>query len=790
MNARVAFPALVLAGLFPGAPSAPAIDAPKFEDAERMLGSAEWKDRIQGLEMLEGFAGEARAEKAAMKALKDADWDVVIRASRTLSRVAKDGGRDALVRLAIEGEIQWIRDAAVAALREKDAEDAQSRLVAAAKALNREPVHQARALDAAGVLGAPGALKAMEAFVVNKEAAVAAAAVRATGRIGVATESAREASVDLLKRCLGARAERKHFHAYAAAIEGLGRIATKESTAALLDEIARLPDEDSYIPERVARGLRTAGREGLGAAFADAAGKAKAPAVLRRFARLAARAGIADARPAIAGWLSHSDERVRSEVVRALGLLALPADADPIRPLLEDKSPFVRREAVTALARILPHEKFRELAAGIAKDKDEEVRLQFVVEIADEADPEGLPSALAFFGDPSWRVASAAIATYGALGIASDLEPLVAPSSHKDWRIRAAAFEGMGRLRAKEAMPRLADGLKDRDPVVRGVCLANLQILSGDKTGPDAAAWQEWWTKNGAAMEIFKRSRRDAAAREKERKEDERYGNLRKYGIEVLQRARILVVEGAWDKVQIVLKHLQIPHTLLRAQQLKEAGLNPNQVVLINCEGNLDEDSVARLQWMVNTGGYVMATDWALAKAVRACFPGYADQFAGANTGNDVVVVEDGLPGHPFTAGVFDNVPALKWWLEIQAFPIKVQYPERVDVLVDSAEMRLRYGSSPMALHFRWGLGRVQHSLSHFYLQEEGMQQARGEAARKVFCADNLGIPLETIRELAAKGAFGTSLNEETMKRMAPDYSMFRMIVNVVAEKSRWVEEL
>ena len=39
-------------------------------------------------------------------------------------------------------------------------------------------------------------------------------------------------------------------------------------------------------------------------------------------------------------------------------------------------------------------------------------------------------------------------------------------------------------------------------------------------------------------------------------------------------------------------------------------------------------------------------------------------------------------------------------------------------------------------------------------------------------------------------GAFGTSLNEETMKRMAPDYSMFRMIVNVVAEKSRWVEEL
>ncbi|HEU4395170.1 MAG TPA: HEAT repeat domain-containing protein, partial [Planctomycetota bacterium] len=723
MNARFAIPVLLAAGLLAGAPSATAGDSPKFEDAERMLGSGEWKDRIQGLEMLEGFPGESRAEKAAMKALKDPDWEVVIRASRALSKVAKDGGRDALIRLAIEGEIQWVRDAAVGALREKDADDAQARLLAAAKSAVREPVQQARALDAAGVLGGAAALRTMEAFVVHKDAAVAAAAVRATGRIGAAAEKSREPAVDLLKRVLvGCRSERKHFHAYAAAVEALGRIPTAESTAALLDEMARLPDEDPYIPERAARGLRERGREGVGAAFAEAAGKAKAPAVLRRFARLAARAGLADARPVVAGWLAHADERVRSESIRALGLLGDPADAAALRPLLEDKSPFVRREVVTALARLLPLDGLRALATTLAKDKDEEVRLQFVVEIADRADPAALPSTLEFFADPSWRVASAAIATYGALGIASDLEPLIAPSGHKDWRIRAAAFEGMGRLRAKEAIPRLADALKDRDPVVRGVCLANLQILSREKFGPDAAAWQEWWTKHGAALDIFKRSRRDAATREKERKEDERYGNLRKYGIEVLQRARILVVEGAWDKVQIVLKHLQIPHTLLRAQQLKDAGLNPNQVVLVNCEGNLDEDSVQRLQWMVNTGGYVMATDWALAKAVRACFPGYADQFAGANTGNDVVVVEDAMPGHPFTAGVFENVPALKWWLEIQAFPIKVLYPERVDVLVDSAEMRLRYGSSSMALHFRWGLGRVQHSLSHFYLQEEGMQ--------------------------------------------------------------------
>ena len=210
----------------------------------------------------------------------------------------------------------------------------------------------------------------------------------------------------------------------------------------------------------------------------------------------------------------------------------------------------------------------------------------------------------------------------------------------------------------------------------------------------------------------------------------------------------------------------------------------------MNCEGTLDKDSSERIQWFVNVGGYLMSTDWALANAVKTAFPGYSGHFAGANTGNDVVVVEEASPGHPFTAGVFNDVPAMKWWLEIQAFPITVDYPERIDILVDSAEMRRRYGSSPLALTFRWGQGKVQHSVSHFALQEEGLTQARGEKARKVFAADHLGLSLDAIRDLDREGAFAGALNEEALKKIAPDYSMFRLIVNVVAEKSKWVEDL
>jgi hypothetical protein len=203
----------------------------------------------------------------------------------------------------------------------------------------------------------------------------------------------------------------------------------------------------------------------------------------------------------------------------------------------------------------------------------------------------------------------------------------------------------------------------------------------------------------------------------------------------------------------------------------------------------MDTDSRARVQWFVNVGGYLMTTDWALTKTIEPGFPGYLKQFSGSSTGNDVVVVEDAHPGHPFTAGVFEHVPAMKWWLEIQAFPMTVTWPERTEVLVDSAEMRKRYGSSPMAATFRWGLGKVQHSISHFYLQEEGISAAQKPRDRMVFAADNLGVTLDEIRRLAKEGRF-EKINDETMKEIGPDYSMFRLIVNVVKQKSDWVEGL
>ena len=94
-----------------------------------------------------------------------------------------------------------------------------------------------------------------------------------------------------------------------------------------------------------------------------------------------------------------------------------------------------------------------------------------------------------------------------------------------------------------------------------------------------------------------------------------------------------------------------------------------------------------------------------------------------------------------------------------------------------------------MAIVFDYGHGKVEHCASHFYLQEEGLADRTTPKQRKVFAADNLGITLDQIRKLEAKGFFDGSITDAMTQEIAEDYSMFKLIVNFVVEKRKQVEQ-
>jgi hypothetical protein len=340
--------------------------------------------------------------------------------------------------------------------------------------------------------------------------------------------------------------------------------------------------------------------------------------------------------------------------------------------------------------------------------------------------------------------------------------------------VRAAAFEALYHSYDKRSIPILIAAFSDRHAVARFTARRNLRLLTR-QTYAQKSMYEQWWEGAKDKLEL--------EHPEKKLAELDKYGySTRKYLQEILRGTDIVAIRGRWDKVELILDDLEVQHQAVRAQEIKDYGLSPKQIVLVNCEGSIDSTVTQFLQWMVVCGGYMATTDWSLVNATTKTFPDVVEGFVKRSTGNDVVVVEPGAPGHPTLQGVFHENVDLKWWLEIQAFPIAIADPARCTVLVDSLEMLVRYGSSAMMVEWSEGLGKVMHSTSHFYLQKEGFAHASNVEERKVFAADHLGLTIEEIRELDAKGAFGDINNTTPISR---SYSMFHLLVNFINEKQR-----
>lgn len=763
-------------------------------EAARKLRTGAFAERLKALDVLEGQGQAPVVEKAVLQALDDAEWEVQIRAARALGVVGGEDARKALVLLALRGDVEAVRDAATDALRVLGAEAASASLLKTARA-SRVEAHRAHAVRAIGRLGSAVSVDTLGDFLRAREVGTVAAAAAALPAVVKDVDGAARALKEL-QPLLRFRDDRGEFATYAAAVAAVARLDLPAARAQAVREVLLQGDDDLYVPMRVVRGLREQRQDGVAASLLEALPGATTPVQQRRLARLCGDLGVQAARAALATWATSNQPTVRIDALRALGLLADPASQAALEQALDDKEPRAAVEAVTALGRCLPPEAFLLLAERVRKQAPPDARLQYVVEIADRGDPAGIGALRPFLEDPDWRVATAAVVTVGTLGIGDDL-PILQPLVGKgDWRLRGAVYEALGRLRAPQAIPILARGLEEKDPLVRGVCLANLQILTRQRLEPRPRPWLEWWEARGGDLALVKRSRRTAAEKAKEAEERDSafyahdFERYRQRAVEVLQKARMLVTIGAWDHAERVLEQLRIPFTLLRSQELKESGLNPNQILLVNCEGTQDREGQDRIRWFVNVGGYLMTTDWALVNTLTPCFPGYLERFQAISTGNDVVTIEEAQPRHPWTRGVFEKVPALQWWLEIQAFPMTVAYPQRCEVLVDSVEMRTKYGTSPLAASFRAGLGKVQHSVSHFFLQEQGYAKQTQLLERRIFLADHLGVPLPVIRGLTAAGRLEGPPDGATLRELAPHYSMFRLIVNVVKEKADWVEDL
>lgn len=238
-----------------------------------------------------------------------------------------------------------------------------------------------------------------------------------------------------------------------------------------------------------------------------------------------------------------------------------------------------------------------------------------------------------------------------------------------------------------------------------------------------------------------------------------------------IQASDIVVVPGSYDHVEMVLGALGMPHMQLHPGQIAEARLRPEQLLVINCPGTLDARGIAAVRAFVAAGGSLFTTDWALRHVIEPAFPGviaYNDR----PTRDDVVPIEILKGDNPFLRGVMDGADDPQWWLEGSSHPIRVLDPARVEVLISSRELGVRYGESPVAVLFRHGDGEVFHMISHYYLQRTELRTQRHAMKASAYASEK-GV---------ADGADLTGLRVGDVESAA---TSARLFANIAAQKKR-----
>jgi hypothetical protein len=244
--------------------------------------------------------------------------------------------------------------------------------------------------------------------------------------------------------------------------------------------------------------------------------------------------------------------------------------------------------------------------------------------------------------------------------------------------------------------------------------------------------------------------------------------------LEQIEAADIVVVGGIYDHVEQVLAALELPHTPVGPERVAGLDLRPDQLLVINCPGQIGRRGVEQVRGFVAGGGSLFTTDWALRHVLEPAFPGVV-AYNERPTADAVVRVEVAAHDNPFLKGVIGEGDDPQWWLEGSSYPIRVLDAGRVRVLIRSSELESKWGEAPVAVTFTHDEGEVFHMISHYYLQRTETRNQRHSAPASAFAAEK-GVAWEKVSAMAEDLGLGD---------LESAASSARLFANVAAAKKR-----
>jgi hypothetical protein len=106
-----------------------------------------------------------------------------------------------------------------------------------------------------------------------------------------------------------------------------------------------------------------------------------------------------------------------------------------------------------------------------------------------------------------------------------------------------------------------------------------------------------------------------------------------------LKKNDVIVVNGTYDHIAMVLESLHIPFVAIDQNQLLTAKLEPHQTIFVNCASSFPQQAARKLATFVSEGGQLITTDWALKNVIEVAFPNTI-AYNNKATGDEVVRIE------------------------------------------------------------------------------------------------------------------------------------------------------
>ncbi len=194
-------------------------------------------------------------------------------------------------------------------------------------------------------------------------------------------------------------------------------------------------------------------------------------------------------------------------------------------------------------------------------------------------------------------------------------------------------------------------------------------------------------------------------------------------------RDSVKIIQGEYDPAGRIFDGLSLGYGVITPGMLASRPILPETRALIySCAQHKPSRAArAHLERFVRDGGYLFTTDWCLQKVIEPTFSGYIRALR--DRGKPVQTDEETVDftcdrRHPLLRGLPTGKSPSRWWLEDASTPFEILQPDAVEVLLESGELEMKYGSPLVAVVIRHGRGRIVHAISHLYQLEGNLRGA------------------------------------------------------------------